>query len=217
MSLINNTPIALTDVTPELINELKASAYSKAGYRGNTKVLDVLTSRGVSKYVTCLPSSTTPGEFIWEANAGRGWSAANVTKEMLRIFAPEKAKKIDERNQASRKARAMPDGSVKVGSIFAGSFGYDATLWDFFEVVSISATGKTCKVRTLKHETRSCAGGGYMDWECRPVPHHFSGALETKRIDYSCSQPCISVSSYESAYLVEPDKVGKWYHADNYH
>lgn len=54
----------------------------------------------------------------------------------------------------------MP-ATVTVGTIFTRSWGYDQTNVDFYEIVSVSKTGKTAKARQLK--TVPVGGDTYSD------------------------------------------------------
>ena len=55
----------------------------------------------------------------------------------------------------------MPE-PIAVGTIFARSWGYDQTNQDYYEIVSVSKTGKTAKARQLKL-TVVGEGPGYSD------------------------------------------------------
>lgn len=51
---------------------------------------------------------------------------------------------------AGLNALASGPAPLKAGDIFCWSWGYDQTNIDFFEVISVSASGKTVKVRELE-------------------------------------------------------------------
>jgi hypothetical protein len=48
--------------------------------------------------------------------------------------------------------------TVKIGDVFSRSWGYDQTNVDYYEIVSVSKTGKTAKARRLKTATVESAG-----------------------------------------------------------
>lgn len=208
------SPVSIADVTPEMIDALKASATCN-GWRSTTsKYLDVVTSRGVQRSIACWLMSD--GRYEWRVWQSRnGWASANMTKEIQRIVEPEKFARSAARKAERKRAYGAVSGTVKVGSIFGGSFGYDATLWDFYQVVGISASGKTVEVRELAQETTS--GYGPMCWRCRPVRDAFNGKTMKKRVDYAGTTPSITISSYESAWLMSDSEIERWHDADNYH
>ena len=59
--------------------------------------------------------------------------------------------------------------SVKVGDIFHTSWGYDQTNTEYFKVVSISKTGKTCEVVQIGYETVK-GSEGFMCESITPTP-----------------------------------------------
>lgn len=59
--------------------------------------------------------------------------------------------------------------SVKVGDIFHTSWGYDQTNTEYFKVISISKTGKTCEVVQIGSETVK-GSEGYMCESITPTP-----------------------------------------------
>jgi hypothetical protein len=84
--------------------------------------------------------------------------------------------------KAERKA-ARKVGAVRleVGSILCGSWGYDQTNVEFFEVISLSATRKTCAIRELRHDERASITG--MSGKVFPLPGEYVGpVLENKRV-----------------------------------
>lgn len=207
----------LDEITPDDVAWLKSGSHINGRYIENKHSILYTTSRGVSKQVKCYVDSG--GNVKWYTFSNR---------QRYDYLSDEEAKWLDPGTYAKRKERKdkwrderekarLEVPPVKVGDIFAGSFGYDATLWDFFEVVDVSATGKTVTVRELKHETK--AGYGYNDWKCRPVPGSYVGKPIKKQVKASTyrgeSTPYLKISSYEYAYLcVDPTA---WHDADNYH
>lgn len=208
----------LADVTPDAVEWLKAGS-EKRGYAiYNPRSIIYRTKRGVAKSMTCYVRSN--GEIKW-----RSWTSRNVheglTTEEARVFAPEIAKSRDERAARYRAEKPATGRRVKVGDVFAGSYGYDATLWRYFEVVRVSESGATCWTRELSHRTAS--GYGCNDWKCRPAVGSYNGDAERHRVQYARwykdaegnPLPMISINSYMNAYLRE--NVTEWDEADNYH
>ena len=58
---------------------------------------------------------------------------------------------------------------VKVGDIFHTSWGYDQTNTEYFKIVSISKTGKTCEVVQIGSETVK-GSEGFMSESITPTP-----------------------------------------------
>ena len=85
----------------------------------------------------------------------------------------------------------------KVGSIFAYSWGYDQTNIDFYEVVYVTASGKTIRVNKIdKFHYKPIAGEPYHD-AVGPIEGSVAGPVMTKRItEYGA----IRLSSYAVAF-----------------
>lgn len=208
---------SLSAVTPDDVAWLLAGSVSNGWRVRNERSIYYTTSRGIAKAVTCFVLSD--GTKQWSA-----WSMRNsydhLSDEEAKVFDPECYQRRMERKnkrkaeQASRNASAAP---VHVGDIFAGSYGYDATLWEFYEVTKVSASGKTVWVRELAHETTS--GYGYNDWKCRPIPGNYVGKEERHTLQFDQYgnevKANFKVTSYMWAWL-ENDPA-KWHNADNYH
>lgn len=59
--------------------------------------------------------------------------------------------------------------SAKIGDIFHTSWGYDQTNTEYFKIVEISKTGKTCEVVQIDHETVK-GSEGFMCDSITPTP-----------------------------------------------
>ena len=59
--------------------------------------------------------------------------------------------------------------SVKIGDIFHTSWGYDQTNTEYFKVISISKTGKTCEIMQIGSETVK-GSEGFMCESVTPIP-----------------------------------------------
>jgi hypothetical protein len=94
---------------------------------------------------------------------------------------------------------------VKVGDIFASSWGYDQTNVDFYEVVGVTASGKSVRVVPIGKDT-TYAEGYYT--KVTPVPGSFDpdAVPVTKRVRFTrYDDAVIKITSYASAYRVSPD------------
>lgn len=214
ITALTPAPVRTSEITEQMLDDLKAATTCTGNRSTTSKYLEVVTNRGCRRLIACwlMPN----GSYEWRVWQSRnGWSAANMTAEIQKILEPERYAKRAARKTARKTARNAVSGTVKVGSIFASSFGYDATLWRFYEVVSVSPSGKTVRVMPLQQET---AAGlcGPMSWRCRPVPHAFCGASQQKRVDYN-GTPSLTMSSCEYAFLMDDSQIQEWHNADDYH
>ena len=89
-------------------------------------------------------------------------------QEFLDAVAQRQAAKAEQ--NAQRKAFKT---SLKVGEILSYSWGYDQTNVSFYEVVAVSATGKTVTVRKIAQDSVA-EGAGYMSEYRVPVPGKFN-------------------------------------------
>jgi hypothetical protein len=93
---------------------------------------------------------------------------------------------------------------VKVGDFFYSSWGYDQTNVDFYEVLSLSASGKTAKVRQVATFAVSETANG-SSVRVAPIPgsvHPYETKTLTKRIKAGYQgRPSFYVASYATAYL----------------
>lgn len=90
---------------------------------------------------------------------------------------------------------------VQVGDFFRSSWGYDQTNVDFYEVLKVSASGKSVKVRQVQAGVVSDEGSSER---VAPIPgsvHPWHGEVMTKRLSYWNGQPKFRVASYANAYL----------------
>jgi len=89
---------------------------------------------------------------------------------------------------------------VKVGSIFQCSWGYDQTNVDFYEVLEISKSGKTVKVRQI----RSHSDDNRYQPSVRVVPHRvpLNNEVLTKRLRPPMGSwgASFRIASYADAY-----------------
>ena len=89
--------------------------------------------------------------------------------------------KTSHNGNEERRTRQNGTGAIRVGDIFVASWGYSMSLNDFYEVVELSKTGKTCTIRPIK--SRVVSGHGLYDFEgCYVLP-------VTEGADRYCGQP----------------------------
>ena len=210
----------LDQITPADVQWLKGGSERRGGYIYNGRSISYITKRGTAKSMTCYVHSN--GAVKWRSWTLRGNVSEGLTTEESRVFAPEIAARRDEQTAKRRgeKMAAQKAGrAVKVGDIFGDCYGYDATLWEFYEVVRVSESGKTIWTRELAHETKP--GYGYNDWKCRPVPGCFAknSKVEKHLVQYTTwdSEPR---PFFKQDYCVRPellDNPEEWHDADNYH
>ena len=67
---------------------------------------------------------------------------------------------------------------VNVGDIYYGSFGYDMTLYDFYEVV-----GKTKSSLRLRELKKKRLNGQLDNLGVQPIPGEYAGETFLKRVD----------------------------------
>jgi hypothetical protein len=77
-------------------------------------------------------------------------------------------------------ARRLGAVRLEVGSILCGSWGYDQTNVEFFEVMSLSATRKTCAIRELRHDERASVSS--MSGKVFPLPGEYTGPLLERKL-----------------------------------
>ena len=214
ITALTSAPVRVSEITEQMLDELKAATTCDKWHSTTSKYLEVITSRGCRRLIACwlMPNGTYDWR-VWQSR--NGWAEANMTSEIQRVVEPERYAKRTARKTERKAARNAVSGTVKVGSIFASSFGYDATLWRFYEVTSVSASGKTVKVAELAQET-AAGNCGPMSWRCRPVPHDFRGTPTNKRVNYD-GTPSLTISSCEIAFLMNDTQIEEWHDADNYH
>lgn len=96
-------------------------------------------------------------------------------------------------------------GKLKVGDIMHASWGYDMTINDFYEVVEVSKTGKTVKIRPIaaRYDGSPNDIGG-----CKAFPdiineHRFTGKAETKKVLDCHGEPCLKINSFNYAFPMD--------------
>lgn len=219
-TMLNDTTLKvdrLDEITPEDVAWLKSGSYVRGSYVRNPNGIMYTTSRGVQKEAKCFVRSD--GNLIWRTVSARqtydGLSDEEAKWLDPETYARRAARKQRYRDERDSARQEIPP--IKVGDVFYSTFGYDATLYDFFEVVGVSATGKTVTVRKLRQETKP--GYGYCDWQCRPVPGDYVGKPERHAVKVALyggePYPYFRVNSYATASILHDPT--EWHDADNYH
>ena len=87
---------------------------------------------------------------------------------------------------------------VQVGSIFEASFGYDATLWNFYEVVERQSESYIV-VRTIQKETRDTSVPSANN--VRPIPGKYSNnKLYRVKLSDRTGSPCFKAPDLHAGY-----------------
>lgn len=203
----------VSEITTQMVRDWNEQILKNG--KNEAATLEVFTKRGKSKVLDGRLSSDN--KVVWRCyDWERGYIP--LTNELAKLFDPEAYARHEARKQADKKVAdaaakaAVKKGLVKIGSIFCMSYGYDATLYEFFEVVSITASGKSCYVRRLKEESGRSTGP--CSWMTRPLPGQYMGEQERHLINWSFGSPSIRIDNYYDAYLL--DKV-EWIECDDYH
>lgn len=131
------------------------------------------------------------------------------------------SKKEDGKKTEGKKRETVNKYGIKAGDVFAFSFGYDATLYEFFKVLRIvSATSvEIAQIGKRRVEGSNSA----MDWKIQPDTENvlkssmwYEGEKALKRIVLAYgNRPSISFSDgYYRAYQINPKEV---FTEDDYH
>lgn len=104
----------------------------------------------------------------------------------------------------NRKARQAYQTKLEPGTVLMSMWGYDQTNIDYYQVVEVSASRKTVKIRPIAQ--RSVEGPQWMTGSCWPLADHFTGPAMVKRIGQGDS---VHLTSYSSASPWEP-RANHW-------
>ncbi len=85
------------------------------------------------------------------------------------------------RIEAERRQRRQWQTGLKVGDILHGSWGYDQTNAEFWQVVDVRASGKTVRIAPLAHKAVE-GSQGFMSQMVLPQPGVFTDEPVTKRV-----------------------------------
>ena len=118
-------------------------------------------------------------------------------EEAERKAAQEQARK----ESAERDARiaALDLESVSVGDIFCYSWGYSMTLVNFYQVVELTKSGKSCKVREVAQKTVS-GDAGYQGKVVAIKDQYIAETSGLKRLKFSKGYPTLFNEDHGRAY-----------------
>lgn len=213
-TMLNDTTLKvdrLDEITPDDVAWLKSGSYVRGSYVRNDHGILYTTSRGVQKEAKCFVRSD--GTPIWRTVSAR------QTYDRL---SDEEAKWLDPETYAKRKGRkderkkrnddALKGADVNVGDMFVGSYGYEANIHRFFEVVKV--TPKTVTLCELAEERGDYS---WCEWKSRPIRGQYVGKPESHKLHVgNRGDVSVRINSYMSAALLR-DYDGHWFSNYNYH
>jgi len=100
-----------------------------------------------------------------------------------------------EKRQAEKRAFKT---SLTVGSILYSSWGYEQTNIDFYQVVEVSKSGKSVKIREIACDYTPTAD---MQGDNMPIVDRFIGEVISRRVSACLGRDAIKLNSYSSARL----------------
>jgi hypothetical protein len=98
---------------------------------------------------------------------------------------------------------------VKVGDIFYNSWGYGQTNIDWYQVVSVSPTGKTVKIRPIEQKLKDT---GNMTGTTLPYKNKFKGKVIQKKIRVSGKEVNLPFPHGWCPLWDGKEKHSSWYH-----
>lgn len=204
----------IDQISPADVEWLLAGTYrTPKGYYSNRRSIAYTSKRGKAKMVRGYRFDS--GRIRWESGTLNTWGT-HLTYEEMRVFDPP-AYEEHMKRKAERKAEqdAADKTYLKVGDVLSAMYGYDATLYEFYQVVRVSDSRKTVWVRELQHETKDMDGCP-LGWYCRPAVGCFRADSEPTRhtVSWWDGVPHIKVGY---GMLASPCDPTQWHSADNYH
>lgn len=114
------------------------------------------------------------------------------------------------------------DANVKVGSVFVGSRGYDATFYDAYVVTGITPSGLSVRVRSLNKESRESDGNcGYCSWNIgfvKPEDSELTPKPTDKCVRLKHYENRISIKNGREIATLKPDfDYAQVFTEDDYH
>lgn len=201
---------SISNVTQADLDWLIAGSSISGDYAYNRRKIMYTTKRGVVKMATCFVLNS--GKHVWRTCTmnSAGWKRG-LTDEETRHFEPELWKRRQERKAKHKANNAPGEGGYRVGDVVGVMYGYDATFYDFHEIVRVSATGKTVWTRQLRTERD---GIGVMSWRERPICGSYFGGEEKHVVQWSCGKPHLS---FQGRWAFEVADCDTWFSCCNYH
>ena len=105
---------------------------------------------------------------------------------------------------------ATAEATVEIGDLFADSWGYNQTQVDFYEVVGMTASGKSVRVQSVRQENLTDRRRPTVT--VRPIKGTTYGPVETKRLKklnwgIEGDRYAFRVNTYSSAYQGDWDNT----------
>lgn len=144
---------------------------SKEITREGVEAVAYISEKNGAGYAIGYRGKATKPAFYYRfssAERAEAYAAEFIDKEALRQAARAAAKAEE------KAARVAFRTSLKVGDIVQGSWGYEQTNQEFYEVVEVSATGKSVKIREVAKAVVD-GSAGYMSEQVVPMPGHYVG------------------------------------------
>lgn len=201
---------SISDATQADLNWLIAGSHITGNHVTNKRKIMYTTKRGVLKMAICFVLSSGKHEWRTCTMDSAGWKRG-LTDEEARHFEPELWKRRKERKAKYKANNAPGEGGYKVGDVVGVTYGYDATFYDFYEIVRVSATGKTVWTRRLRTERD---GVGVVSWRERPIRGSYIGGEEKHVVQWSRGKPHLTIQGH---WAFEVPDCNKWFNCDNYH
>lgn len=99
---------------------------------------------------------------------------AQFDEQVLRTVA---SRRLRSKAVIERKAQAVPTERVAVGQVFVHSWGYDQTNIDFYEVLSVSPSGKTVRAAKVSKQTLGTSPAGGPSDRVVAIPTQYGGKV----------------------------------------
>ncbi|MBT1164664.1 hypothetical protein [Bifidobacterium felsineum] len=123
-----------------------------------------------------------------------------------------------EENRRKPSTGMDPTGWVHVGDIFRHRWGYDTIHNDFYEVIKVSGTGRTCTIRRIATimDGDPCQPGGCMVRPQLTGADRFIGeSVNGKRVRVWLDGSCTISMGFNTMRLMEPEDYVRGFHEDH--
>ena len=115
------------------------------------------------------------------------------------------------KKETAKQQKTMPEEKankfgVKVGDLFVDCFGYDATIYNFYQVTAIKGN-VTIEVREVGDNRKTT---GFCSWDSKPIRNKFIGDPMIKRTKTMGNE-------VYAGDLWRKGDWDRWYQNDNYH
>ena len=203
------------------------STMKKNGFRWNPKKACWYAKYSLdAQAIADIIADTTDEEYA-EIAKQSGEEVKSISVSAKIALATKNARR-EQRKSQQKKEEAQNEFGVKVGDVFAMSWGYEQTNNDFFQVVALAGKKSVRIVEVYPELVKEEAISGmsadryYNVRKCRKVESSMwiddqeNGDLKRlKSWNADGSNPQISMTSYANAYLVKEDTIkvyASWYY-----